>query len=441
MIVTADCLDHLRTLPDDSIESCVTDPPYGLGAPPPIEDVLRAWLAGEVYRPKGRGFMGKAWDAFVPCPEVWREVHRVLRPGSHLLAFFGTRTFDVGVLAIRLAGFEIRDEIAWLYGSGFPKSLDVSKAIDKAAGAEREVVGSKMGRPGYSLAESKGGNLYGGGIGGTGDPRREAEITAPATPEAARWEGWGTALKPAHEPIVVARKPFRGTVAQNVLTHGTGAYNVGACRIGTEPRVNPSAGNKAGGAALRMSVQGMPAGVEPRPCEGRWPANVALDEGAAEMLDAQTGRLAGRGNKGPSRRVNAPHHVYGMDTSEGDCGGRFTYDAGGGASRFFYVAKASKAERDAGPTAKNAHPTVKPVALMRWLVRLVTPPGGTVLDPFAGSGTTGVAAALEGLGFLGVEREAEYAEIARARIAGACGPTAGVLDPGACDSSDSSETE
>lgn len=398
MLVTADCLDYLRTLPDDSIEACVTDPPYGLGAPPPIEDVLRAWLAGEAYRPKGRGFMGKAWDAFVPGPEIWREVHRVLRPGSHLLAFFGTRTFDVGVLAIRLAGFEIRDEIAWLYGSGFPKSLDVSKAIDKAAGAEREVVGSKMGRPGYSLAESKGGNLYGGGIGGTGDPRREAEITAPATPEAARWEGWGTALKPAHEPIVVARKPFRGTVAQNVLTHGTGAYNVGACRIGTTD--NLSGGAYSGGERPTAFVGGLgrlEGGFVQPP--GRWPANVVLDEEAAGALDAQSG--------------------------------------GGGASRFFYCAKASAKDRGGG----NDHPTVKPVSLMRWLVRLVTPPGGTVLDPFAGSGTTGVAAAAEGFGFLGVEREERFAEIARARIAGACGGVEGVLSPEACDSSDSSETE
>ena len=390
-----DCLDLLRALPPDSVDAIVTDPPYGLGSPPPIADVLRAWLAGDEYRPRGRGFMGHAWDAFVPGPEVWSECLRVLKPGGHLLAFFGSRTVDVGGLAIRLAGFEIRDSLCWLYGTGFPKSLDVSKAIDKAAGAEREVVG----------------------IGGTG--------------------GWGTALKPAHEPIVMARKPLRErTVAAQVLATGTGAINVDACRIETSDNLN--GGAYSGGSRPTDFFDGLGRieGGFQQPV-GRWPANVVLDEEAAEMLDAQSGRPAARGNKGPSRRVHKSSQIYGIEQSNGDCGGHQTYDAGGGASRFFYCAKASKAERGEG----NGHPTVKPLALMRWLVRMVTPPGGLVADPFAGSGSTLLAAREEGFDALGFEREPAYAAIARGRLGppDPCAAAEGVLVGEGCDSSNESE--
>jgi len=212
-----DCLEILRTLPDNSVDSIVTDPPYGLSKEPDMAEVLRHWLAGDDYQHKGGGFMGKTWDSFVPGPAVWRECLRVLKPGGHLLAFFGTRTQDIGTLAIRLSGFEIRDSIAWVYGSGFPKSMDVSKAIDKAAGAKREVIGANPNHRAVSGVAYAG--TYAGGNTGA------ADITGPATEAARQWQGWGTALKPALEPITVARKPLaKGhTVAANVLAHGTGA--------------------------------------------------------------------------------------------------------------------------------------------------------------------------------------------------------------------------
>jgi site-specific DNA-methyltransferase (adenine-specific) len=337
-LLLGDCLERLRDLPDCSVDACVTDPPYGLS------------------------FMGKAWDYDVPTVEVWREVLRVLKPGGHLLAFAGTRTQHRMAVQIEDAGFEIRDLIAWVYGSGFPKSLDVSKAIDKAAGAEREVVGSRV------ADDIRGGNMHAANRG----ERHVINITAPATPAAQQWSGWGTALKPALEPITVARKPFKGTVAANVLEHGTGAINVDGCRVAhAEPcrMMQPSQANidnpsdKCRQAGRREAV------LELKP-EGRWPANLIHD-----------------GSDEPCALL-------------------------GSAARFFYCAKASKADRGEG----NVHPTVKPTELMRYLCRLVTPPGGVVLDPFMGSGSTGKAAVLEGFRFIGIEREAEYLEIARGRI-------------------------
>jgi hypothetical protein len=211
-----DCLEVLKTLPDNSVDSCVTDPPYGLK------------------------FMGKKWDYDVPTVEVWEQVLRVLKPGGHLLAFAGTRTQHRMAVRIEDAGFEIRDMIAWVYGSGFPKSHDASKAIDKAAGAEREVIGSKLGLAGYSIADNGRTNAVYGDL---HDPASECAITAPATPEAEQWQGWGTALKPAMEMITVARKPLEGTVAQNVLEWGTGAINIDGCRVGSEQTITIRNGN------------------------------------------------------------------------------------------------------------------------------------------------------------------------------------------------------
>jgi site-specific DNA-methyltransferase (adenine-specific) len=325
-----DCLEVLRSLPDCSVDSIVTDPPYGLS------------------------FMGKRWDYDVPSVEVWAECLRVLKPGGHLLAFAGTRTQHRMAVRIEDAGFEIRDMIAWVYGSGFPKSLDVSKAIDKAAGAEREVVGNN---PTFRKMQENASNY---------NLQRNEFITAPATPEAKQWQGWGTALKPALEPITVARKPLIGTVAENVLQHGTGAINVDGGRVGTEERIT----NWSGTANYKVS--------DPKTgtttATGRWPANF-IHDGSEEATDLL-----------------------------------------GASARFFYCAKASKADRD-----ENHHPTVKPTDLMRYLCRLVTPPSGTVLDPFMGSGSTGKAAMLEGFAFVGIEREAEYIEIAKARIQSAVG--------------------
>ena len=364
-----DCLAVLRELPDASVDAVVTDPPYGLSNTDPshVAETITRWVSGDrEYLPGGSGFMGKAWDAFVPPVAVWDECLRVLKPGGHLLAFAGSRTFDLMALGIRLAGFDVRDSVAWLYGSGFPKSLDVSKAIDKAAGAEREVVGQARGAGNGSVV----------GLGSGRSMASEYEVTAPATPEAERWQGWGTALKPAFEPIVVARRPLVGTVAANVLAHGTGALNIGACRVAATDKAKFPAGvvsdteNVYGNGAGRYSNR--PRGEDSNPA-GRWPANVVLDESQATELDQQAD-----------------------------------------ASRFFYVAKAPKSERPV--VDGTAHPTVKPLALMRWLVRLVTPPGGVVLEPFAGSGTTVEAALLEGFDVVAVEREADYLPLIRARM-------------------------
>jgi DNA modification methylase len=356
-LLHGDCLERVQELPDCSVDACVTDPPYGLR------------------------FMGKAWDYDVPQAEVWREVLRVLKPGGHLLAFAGTRTQHRMAVNIEDAGFEIRDMIAWLYGSGFPKSLDVSKAIDKAAGAEREVVGVTHRTRGIcgEMAAAVRCSVCGKTRNGTSckcDPDN-----GPATPEAQQWDGWGTALKPALEPITVARKPLQITVAANVLEHGTGAINIDGCRVGDN--------------------------------SGRWPANL-IHDGSDEVTELfpqnVRGAIPGTQKIGDKTTTNRDNNV-----SYATCG--YQKISGykeevGSAARFFYCAKASKADREDG----NSHPTVKPTDLMRYLCRLVTPPGGIVLDPFMGSGSTGKAAVLEGFRFIGIEREAEYIEIARGRI-------------------------
>jgi site-specific DNA-methyltransferase (adenine-specific) len=343
--------------------------------------------------------MGKEWDHGVPGVPFWAEVFRVLKPGAHLLAFGGTRTYHRLACAIEDAGFEIRDQIGWAYGSGFPKSLDVSKAIDKAAGAERETVGRRAYGDGHVQNSAK--SIGFGGCDPAADTRT---VTAAATPEAAAWQGWGTALKPAWEPICVARKPLVGTVAANVLAHGTGALNIDGCRVGTDVLPEQKAGQARIGTFERTDM------VTPERV-GRWPANLAHD-GSDEVLacfpETKSGSLL-------------PHHKKSGDGLNGSGTFRIRERTGepsewtcnsGSAARFFYCAKASNAERGEG----NTHPTVKPVALMRWLVRLVTPPGGTVLDPFAGSGTTGLAASIEQFDATLIEREPKYAAIARARI-------------------------
>tara|TARA_B110000503_G_scaffold67730_1_gene105994 strand:+ start:573 stop:1670 length:1098 start_codon:yes stop_codon:yes gene_type:complete len=342
-------LDILPTLPDNSVDSIVTDPPYELN------------------------FMGRKWDnsGIAYSVELWTECLRVLKPGGHLLAFSGSRTYHRMVVAIEDAGFEVRDMISWISNKTFPKSLDVSKAIDKSAGAEREVLGidkvrgnspSMMGRTDPSNPEYDGSTV---GVGTT-------YITAPSTPEAEQWQGWGTGLKPTVEPIVMARKPLIGTVAANVLEHGTGALNIDGSRIGTEENLGRAQYESKGW----KNTSGMTGSTNDDWKKGRWPANVILDEYSAGELDEQSD-----------------------------------------ASRFFYVAKASKRDRNEGLEGSNLHPTVKPTTLMRYLVKLVTPPGGTVLDPFTGSGSTGKAAILEGFDFIGIELTEEYLPIIEARLA------------------------
>lgn len=389
-LICADCLVAMKDMADDSVDSIITDCPYGLE------------------------FMGKKWDYDVPSVEIWKECFRVLKPGGHLLSFAGSRTYHRVAVNIEDAGFFIRDQIMWLYGSGFPKSHNVSKAIDKAAGMKRtEVIGTRH-RNVKPFDDESGWNKN--------NTQGDYEYKAPATPEAKQWDGWGTALKPAHEPIVVARKPIEGTVAENVLEHGTGAINIDNCRIKTIENLDEG-GYSEGEYDLSEKVFGLGLarleGEYKQPV-GRFPANVILDEEAGAMLDKDSG----------------------------------------GASRFFYCAKPSQKERNAGcdhlpekvyapsnqakaelkrgnkefnawkdkehterhnhnhvGSNRNNHPTVKPVDLMRYLCRLITPPEGIVLDPFMGSGTTGIAANLEGFNFIGIDMEEEYVEIARARIA------------------------
>lgn len=562
-ILHGDCLDIMQDLPAESYDSCVTDPPYGLS------------------------FMGKHWDNGVPSVDYWREAYRVLKPGAHLLAFGGTRTYHRLACAIEDAGFEIRDQMQWLYGSGFPKSMNVSKAIDKMHGAQREVVGLRE-------AFAKRANTVPSNRDKMGKFADESypmgQITAPATHEAKEWDGWGTALKPSNEPIVVARKPLsEKTVALNVLKWGTGALNIDRCRIGTET-VKISQGDGFGTEGIYgTGVNTVSKGSEH---QGRWPSNTILGhsphctddqcdiECAIAMLDEQSGVLSSGGPSINTHKYKDRYH-HNADKQGLNTHGKYNkkeligYPGKGGASRFFlrikhdndetcghgnirgdvtfagkktvnknenlstdgfgskqmdqylmgtisttemgthsimsfpilnastktfigtctietaktinssmassiesvsvvsstemlvtfqnggqepitgivnlalestcengekrtgtngmpisapiehpkrflYCAKASKSERNAGLDKPSSHPTVKPIKLMRYLCRLVTQPGGTVLDPFCGSGSTGVAALQEGFQFLGIEKEEEYAEIARRRLQKAC---------------------
>jgi site-specific DNA-methyltransferase (adenine-specific) len=370
--MVGDCAERLRELEPESVDAVVTDPPYGLG------------------------FMGKAWDHAVPSADVWREVLRVLKPGGHMVAFFGSRTYHRGAVAIEDAGFEIRDQLMWIYGSGFPKSLNVAIAIDKQAGAmahrstRLDVVGNRA--QGEDVLRA------------VGMPAHEA-----ITEDAKRWSGWGTALKPAHEPIVLARKPLIGTVSANVLEHGTGAINVEACRIGTEELPEIVAGQARVGTFERGEMV-TPARI------GRWPANVTHD-GSDDVLEHFPESKSGAN---PTRRGGLGYGsgAEGQDACEAPRGAD-----SGSAARFFYTAKASADDRneELPSRVRNRHPTVKPVDLMRWLVRLIAPPGGAVLDPFMGSGSTGKAAALEGFDFVGCELDPVHAEIAELRISGAGG--------------------
>ena len=394
----------MKEMADDSVDSIVTDPPYELG------------------------FMGKSWDAsgIAFNIEVWQEALRVLKPGGHLLAFSGSRTYHRMTVAIEDAGFEIRDQIQWIYGSGFPKSLDVSKAIDKQEGIWR-------GRAGHPIDDDTKRSF--------GQHYESTPKEPPVTDSAKQWQGWGTALKPAHEPIVLARKPLIGTVAANVLTHGTGGLNIDGSRVGTEiveaGNAGRGNGHKTGTYELGFGVS-----VEKQTSIGRWPANVihdGSDEVVALFPDSKGGAF-------PAKRGQAVNTAFasGQETE----GGFRAMGDSGSAARFFYCAKASKRDRNeglddfdivsaaemvnrvedsagmqkpragAGRTsgAANHHPTVKPTDLMRYLCRLVTPPAGIVLDPFMGSGSTGKAAMLEGFDFIGIDQSAEYVAIAQARI-------------------------
>jgi site-specific DNA-methyltransferase (adenine-specific) len=373
-------LEVLPTLADNSVDSIVCDPPYELG------------------------FMNKSWDSsgIAYSVELWQECLRVLKPGGHLLAFSGSRTYHRMTVAIEDAGFEIRDMIAWISNKTFPKSHNISKAIDRAAGAERKVVGINQNV--VRASKIAGGSDFGG------FSKANPEITESATDEAKQWEGWGTALKPTVEPIVLARKPVEGTIAENILTYGVGGINIDKTRIGTEIITINSFDN---GAKPFGNAVGEP--YTSKQSEGRWPANLVIDEATAEQLDKQSGiTKSSKPGVRTSDGFNANSYGSGMGIKAGQANGE--YGDKGGASRFFYVARASKSDRNEGLDIINNHPTVKPTSLMQYLICLITPDNGVVLDPFAGSGSTGKAAILEGKRFIGIELTADYLPIIEGRL-------------------------
>ena len=423
-----DCLVSIKELPDNSVDSIVTDPPYGLS------------------------FMNKKWDYDVPSTEIWEECLRVLRPGGHLLSFAGSRTYHRMAVRIEDAGFEIRDQIMWIYGQGFPKSYNIGKAIDKIQGNEREVVGEKPQRG--SLKE-----------GVPFQKNTSKHLVETITKGKSEWEGWGTNLKPAHEPLVLARKPFKGGVAENVLEWGTGGLNIDGSRIGNEimtqtHRIDFSKGVKKGSKSFYEDSWHNGEYIETEPQQGRFPANVIFDEEAGKILDEQSG--VSKSAVFDSEKYNS---ISGWKTANIYGGGKDLenisgFNDKGGASRFFYCAKASKKDRNEGldnfedkasqmnsggigrkisvekrletndenaPTMKNIHPTVKPTRLMEYLIKLITPKGGVVMDPFMGSGSTGKAAIKNDFNFIGIERDKEYFDIAKARIEHAKG--SGIFKP------------
>lgn len=409
-----DCREVIKTVAEASIHAVVTDPPYSL-----VSIQKRFGKPGQapaqhgtdgLYRRASAGFMGQQWDTGETAhdPAFWVEVYRVLRPGAHIVAFGGTRTYHRMVCAIEDAGFEIRDQLGWAYGSGFPKSHNVGKALDKMAGATRETI-----RERYTVKRIKpGATVVREGAWGKQDISYTATDSRPATDAARQWDGWGTALKPAWEPICLARKPLSGTVAETVLQHGTGALNIDGCRIETTDDLN--GGTYIGelrdpGPQRCLENQNRKRGigefVQP---DGRWPANLVHD-GSEEVLAAFPDAPGQQRYVGPEHGDRPSRGIY------GDFGARPPNEPrgdAGSAARFFYSAKA-----DADDRCDSKHPTVKPVALMRWLVRLITPPTGIVLDPFAGSGTTGVACLREGFDSILIEREDQYVKDIRHRLA------------------------
>ncbi|MEQ1698019.1 MAG: site-specific DNA-methyltransferase, partial [Hyphomicrobiaceae bacterium] len=366
-----DCVEVMAALDPGSVDACVTDPPYELG------------------------FMGKAWDkagGVASDPATWARVHALLKPGGHTVAFAGSRTYHRIASAIEAADFEIRDQLMWLYGSGFPKSHDISKCIDKRGGVHRGKAGAPiMGRDGKFLA------------GYARTTKGEAVFD-----DAKQWEGWGTALKPAHEPIALARKRFTGTVTDNVLAHGTGALNVDACRVAAE-KLTGWGGKAAGGNTWDGSNCGLAKNGTATLSEGRWPANVITD-GSLEVLEAfpASAREAIRFFYAP--KADRAEREFGMDEAIRLTGEEIKGRKAGSAG------SQTAASGIQNTPVANFHPTVKPIDLMAWLCRLVTPPGGTVLEPFMGSGSTGIAAVRHGFRFIGIEKSPEYFDIARRRI-------------------------
>ena len=510
IVYNENCLETMNRMPDNSVDSIVTDPPYGLGEPPDPYEVMKSWIEHGYHEVKGKGFMAKEWDAFVPQPVIWKECFRILKPGGHLLAFSSTRTQDWMTMALRFAGFEINTSIYWVFASGMPKGLNVSKAIDKKYGLEQEVVGKYTppnGKKDWNLNQATDEEDDAAPGTFTASGRRTLDITAPVSDDAKKWEGWNSQLKPAVEPITVARKPMIGNIVDNVLKYGTGTFNVDACRVGLD-------GARNNGRSVDSEIYGKMGSIDPVDYnKGRYPSNL-IHDGSDDVVDlfpntksgamkhsvdaydgtSTTGFLRGRSgpdnqygdegsasrffycaepNKGryPSNLIHDgsddvvdlfPNTKSGKDrnpakesesstfTKKGIRTEESNYGDKGSAARFYYCAKAAKADRDEGLDAydvrksssmpgrrdcdnaewntgndvtdrfvtdrKNFHPTVKSTSLMRYLCRLVTPVGGLVYDPFSGSGSTGKAAILEGFEFIGSELDPEYTDIANARL-------------------------
>lgn len=413
-----DCLAVLPTLEENSIDSVCCDPPYHLTSIVKrfgSENAAPAKSNGAtgVYKRASGGFMGKQWDGGDVAfrVETWREVFRVMKPGAHLIAFSGTRTYHRMACAIEDAGFEIRDQVGWAFGSGFPKSHNIGKSIDRAAGADRRIVG-EVRRWGNSAGKGRAGQYANGYERTEIGAERFDPITAPATDDARQWEGWGTALKPAWEPIVIARKPLsESTIAENVLKWGCGALNIDACRVATDEVITATRNYLGGGLETGgMDKEGERIFTRYEQNQlGRWPANLITD-GSEEVLAAfseSEDGVAIQRNGGGQKIGNTVYSGSGGDLVRPDVG----YGGKGSAARFFYSSKADSDDR-----LGSKHPTVKPLDLMQYLCRLVTPPKGTCLDPFAGTGTTGEAAWREGFNAILIEREAEYQNDIRRRM-------------------------
>jgi DNA modification methylase len=401
-IYNGSMLDMLEVIQPNSIDSIVCDPPYELN------------------------FMNKGWDncGISFNPDTWKKCYEVLKPGGYLLAFGGSRTFHRIAVAIEDAGFEIRDTIMWLYGSGFPKSMNIGLAIDKKNKVESKIVGTKKT---HDFSKHKGSMMS---FSNTEEQKTKTNVVNIKQAQN-EWQGWGTALKPAYEPIIVARKPLSGTVVDNVLTYGVGGINIDECRVETDETLQPSSSTKmkyGGNSFYESSTMNDPNWVQ-NP-NGRFPANV-IHDGSEEVISGFPQ------SKGASSQNNYSNgSIYrGQSLQESSTkleGYREWYNDNGSASRYFYCAKASKKDRDEGlefadfeeqkTTRKNIHPTVKPCELMQYLIRLVTPKGGIILDPFMGSGSTGKACMFENrernanYKFIGIDLEEKYCQIAIARI-------------------------
>ncbi len=434
ILYNRDCLKALRKIPSNYVDSCVCDPPYGLGKEPDIYNLMAAWLKGDNHEYSKSGFMGKSWDSGVPGPSYWNQVFRVLKPGGYCLVFAGTRTYDLMTIALRFAGFEIRDTIrylqdehypAWVHGQGFPKSLNISKGIDKKFGKDPTVVGKRTdGRYKYGFSDKAKAALGKTAIKKTkGFVGEMGVITKPTTEEAQQWEGWGSSLKPAWEPIIIARKPLEGSIVENILAYGTGGINIDGCRIAytkDNPPIPQIAQNKRNVQSSKTMYDGQSMSKSKTKAViggseiGRFPANVIHDGSDTVVKDfARFGKSVSKKGKRRTAKVDNNTRLLNSSQVQVNC----EYEDSGTVARFFFCAKASTKERSEGISSKkNTHPTVKPTALMQYLVRLVTPKNGICLDPFMGSGTTGVACMKEGFRFIGVELEEEYYDIAIQRI-------------------------